>query len=86
MNKIIKQSNYTLKAIYLDHGCPYFKETMFSTYLKKTNIKRAIVKIKPEFDSWIKHGWNESQLYKGALARWERFNHIENKRNAILTL
>ena len=52
--------------------------------LKKSRILRTIVKIKPGFDAWVRHGWNETQLYKGALARWERFNHIKNKRDAIL--
>ena len=32
----------------------------------------------------IKYRWYEAELYKGALPRWERFNHIENKKNAVL--
>ena len=81
LTKILRSFNYKLKTIYLDHGCTYFKEKFT---IEKFTGSRALVKIKPEFDGWIKHGWNSRQLYKGSLARWERFNHIENKRNAIL--
>ena len=86
LSRIIKEANNKLKTIYLDHGCSYFKETLFSNYFRKDEEKRVIVKIKPEYDDWLKHGWNESQLYKAGLARWERFNHIINHYDSILIM
>ena len=84
--RMIKKTNTKLKTIYLDHGCSFFKETLFSGYLKKDEEKKAIVKIKPEYDNWLKHGWKKNQLYKAGLARWERFNHLKNQSDAILIM
>ena len=86
LSDIIKNTNNQLKTIYLDHGCIYFKETLFKNYLKIEEEKRVTVKIKPEYDNWLKHGWKENQLYKVGLPRWERFNHIQNQHNAILIM
>ena len=61
----------------MDHGCSYFKERFT---IKDFIGLRVMDKIKPEYNGWIKHGWNDSQLYKGALAKWERFSHIKNKK------
>ena len=69
--------------ISLTHGLNYFKAYLFKTYYGSTNYNKIVVSSSEKIIFLaIKSGWNENNLIKFCLPKWDRLDNYK-KRNVI---
>ena len=67
--------------ISLTHGLNYFKSFLFKTYYGRTRYHKIVISTSEKIISLaIKNGWQENDLIKICLPKWDIFNLIKNRK------
>ncbi len=85
-NKFFKE-NPQWEYIFIQHGPTYLKESVFDGYLYPEKFDKIMVSSAYENSLFIKYGWEEKQLIKAGMPRWDLLeNNKKQEEKSILIM
>ena len=78
INNLFYNIDY-ITYICIGHGISFFKPYLYDDYYGSINFDKLLIPNSEKLISvTIKHGWEEKNLIKFNLPRWEKYNHLDN--------
>lgn len=78
INNLFYNIDY-ITYICIGHGISFFKPYLYDDYYGSINFDKLLIPNSEKLISVaIKHGWEEKNLIKFNLPRWEKYNHLDN--------
>jgi hypothetical protein len=84
INNLFYNIDY-ITYICIGHGISFFKPYLYDDYYGSINFDKLLIPNSEKLISVaIKHGWEEKNLIKFNLPRWEKYNHLDNSMDILI--